>query len=182
MIINSSNSLIVQLKQSINGQLTQNLNAANYKLSDTKMEMASAKQYVQQVNNASDTLQQQLGTAQQASSNLSLTIKNNQGLMTSANNAYRQIMSNKAIDDSNVFTLKTQLGMAQDNIDKAQAASDNLKQQIGNASNAYRIAVTAFTVAQAGKVSSDSEIRKVLALGLDGSNGGSSLGNLKGRG
>jgi hypothetical protein len=42
-----------------------------------------------------------------------LSIQNNQALLTNANNALNQLLANKAISDSNVFTLKSQLGIAE---------------------------------------------------------------------
>jgi hypothetical protein len=78
-----------------------------------------------------------------------------------------QLLSNKAIADSNVFTLKTQLGIAEENFNKAQSSSNALQGQISNATNAYKIAVTSFSVASAGKQASDNQIQQLLTVGLN---------------
>lgn len=77
------------------------------------MNKTNVNQYVGLVANAEATLVQQLATAQQAAANISLSIQNNQALLTNANNALNQLLANKAISDSNVFTLKSQLGIAE---------------------------------------------------------------------
>ena len=77
------------------------------------MNKTNVNQYVGLVTNAEATLQQQLATAQQGAANLSLSLQNNQALLSNANNALNQLLANKAISDSNVFTLKTQLGIAE---------------------------------------------------------------------
>lgn len=123
------------------------------------MNKTNVNQYVGLVTTAESTLQQQLATAQQAVANLSLSLQSKQTLLANSNNALNQYLANKAISDSNVFTLKTQLGIAEDNFNKAQSSSTNLQSQIANATNAYKIAVTSFSVASAGKQASDNQIQ-----------------------
>lgn len=142
-----------------------------------QLSATNVKQYVDLVNNAVNTLQQQLAMAQQAVANVSQSVQNDQNLLTSTNNAYNQLLSNKATDDSNVFTLQTQLALAQQNLQKAQAVSTSLQNQIVSATDAYKIAVTSFSVASAGKQASDGQLQQLLAMGLSYPN--QTVGNLQ---
>lgn len=76
------------------------------------------------------------------------------------------MFANKGIADSNVNILKTQIGLAEENYSKAQNMTNNLKIQISKATDSYKVAVSTFSVAQAVKTASDSEINKLLAHGL----------------
>lgn len=166
-VITNSTNEITAIKAQISGQLAQNLENAKNNLATVMVNKTNVNQYVGLVNTAESTLQQQLATAQQGAANLSLSVQNSQALLTNSNNALNQLLANKAISDSNVFTLKTQLGVAEENFNKAQASSNNLQSQIAQATNAYKIAVTSFSVASAGKQASDNQIQQLLSVGLN---------------
>lgn len=166
-VISNSTNEITALKSQISGQLAQALENAKNNLATVMANKTNVNQYVGLVTTAESNLQQQLATAQQGSSNLSLSIQNNQAQLNNFNNALNQLLANKAISDSNVFTLKTQLSIAEENFNKAQSASTNLQGQIASATNAYKIAVSSFSVASAGKQASDNQIQQLLTMGLN---------------
>ena len=110
--IQSATNEITVVKSKISGELAQALENAKNNLATVQMNKTNINQYVGLVTNAEAALQQQLATAQQGAANLSLSLQNSQASLSNANNALNQFLANKAISDSNVFTLKTQLGLA----------------------------------------------------------------------